>query len=228
VAHEIGRHLPLVDVLDRDADQSVRPVGIGRQRIGPPVAHAVDVQANSQELARLVPGPAIPRLHQDGRGVGRLVIDLHDPAAQLARRPQRVDQLEVWTEAAKRLCLSLAAQLAYCLLDVARRVPTAPLSAAGLIAGFAVAVASGSRPLGGLVLAGFGLACISIWRRRDGARIATILAAVGVLAFALSHLLGLLIGAWPAVFAAAATVAGATWRLSDARRSVRPTVGAGV
>jgi hypothetical protein len=111
---------------------------------------------------------------------------------------------------------------------MARRVPTAPLGAAGLIAGFAVAVVSGSRPLGGLVLAGFGLACFSIWRRRDGTRTATILAAVGLLAFVLSHLLGLLIGAWPAVFAAAATVAGATWRLSDAHKSVKPNVRAGV
>ena len=100
---------------------------------------------------------------------------------------------------------------------MARRLPTAPLAAAGLIAGFAVAVASGSRPLGGIVLAGFGLACISIWQRRDGTRTAAALGAVGLLAFALSHLLGLLIGSWPAVLAAAAIVAGASWRLSDAR-----------
>jgi hypothetical protein len=44
-----------------------------------------------------------------------------------------------------------------------------------------------------------------------------VLGAVGLLAFALSHLLGLLIGSWPAVLAAAAIVAGASWRLSDAR-----------
>lgn len=100
---------------------------------------------------------------------------------------------------------------------MARRLPTAPLAAAGLIAGFAVAVASGSRPLGGIVLAGFGLACISIWQRRDGTRTAAALGAVGLLAFALSHLLGLLIGSWPAVLAAAAIVAAASWRLSDAR-----------
>jgi hypothetical protein len=98
-----------------------------------------------------------------------------------------------------------------------RRLPTAPLAAAGLIAGFAVAVATGSRPLGGVVLAGFGLVCLSIWRRRDGSRTAAVLAFVGLLAFALSHLLGLLIGSWPAVLAAAAFVAVASWRLSDAR-----------
>jgi hypothetical protein len=100
---------------------------------------------------------------------------------------------------------------------VGRRLPTAPLAAAGLIAGFAVALASGSRPLGGLVLAGFGLACVAVWHRRDGTRTAAVLTTAGLLAFALSHLLGLLIGGWPAVLAAAATIAGASWRLSDAR-----------
>jgi hypothetical protein len=100
---------------------------------------------------------------------------------------------------------------------VTSRLPTAPLAAAGLIAGFAVALASGSRPLGGFVLAVFGIACIAVWRRRDGPRTAALLTAVGVVAFALSHLLGLVIGPWPAVIAAAATVAGASWRLSDAR-----------
>jgi len=39
----------------------------------------------------------------------------------------------------------------------ARDLATAPISAAGLIAGFGVAVASGSRALGGLVLACCGL-----------------------------------------------------------------------
>jgi hypothetical protein len=100
---------------------------------------------------------------------------------------------------------------------VARHLPTAPLAAAGLIAGFAVAVATGSRPLGGIVLAGFGVVCLSIWRRRDGTRTAAVLGAVGLLAFGLSHLLGLVIGSWPAVLAAAGVLASASWRLSDAR-----------
>lgn len=98
---------------------------------------------------------------------------------------------------------------------VSTRFPTAPLAAAGLIAGFGVAVASGSRSLGGLVLAAFGLACIAIWLRRDGRRTAAILTAVGLAAFALSHVLGLVIGAWPAVLLSAAAAATACWRLSD-------------
>ena len=48
------------------------------------------------------------------------------------------------------------------------RAPTSLLSAAGLIAGFGTAVATGSRPLGGAVLALFGLTCIYFWVRRDG------------------------------------------------------------
>lgn len=96
--------------------------------------------------------------------------------------------------------------------------PTAPLAAAGLLAGYAVAVASGSRPLGGVVLACFGAVCIAIWLRRDGRRTALRLTGVGLLAFVLSHVLALAVGAWPAVILAAAATAGACWRLSDARR----------
>jgi thiol:disulfide interchange protein len=95
---------------------------------------------------------------------------------------------------------------------------TAPLCAVGLIAGFGVAVATGSRALGGVVLACFGLWCIAIWLRRDGRRTAARLTVVGLLAFALSHVLGLVIGAWPAVLVAAAATAAAAWRLSDVHR----------
>lgn len=97
------------------------------------------------------------------------------------------------------------------------RIPTAPLAAAGLIAGFGLAVASGSRPLGGIVLVAFGLVCVAIWFQRDGPRTAAILTAAGLLAFALSHVLGLVIGAWPAVLLVAAATAGLCWRLSDSR-----------
>jgi hypothetical protein len=100
-------------------------------------------------------------------------------------------------------------------------LPTAPLAAAGLIAGFAVAVATGSRPLGGLVLAAFGIGCIAVWMRRDGPRITAALTICGLVAFAISHLLGRLIGAWPAVLIVAAGTAGLYWRVSDSKRRAR-------
>ena len=99
-----------------------------------------------------------------------------------------------------------------------RDLPTAPIAAAGLIAGYGVAVASGSRPLGGVVLAACGLLCVAIWLRRDGRRTAALLTGVGLFAFAFSHVLALAIGAWPAVLLVAAATAAVCWRVSDARR----------
>jgi hypothetical protein len=97
------------------------------------------------------------------------------------------------------------------------RVATAPIAAAGLIGGYTVAVATGSRPFGGLVLAACGLACIAIWLRRDGRRTATTLTIAGLGAFVLSHAIGLIIGGWPAVLLAAAATATLYWRMSDSR-----------
>jgi len=102
------------------------------------------------------------------------------------------------------------------------RVPTAPVAAAGLIAGFGVAVATGSRPLGGVVLAACGLACIAVWRRRDGTRVTVQLTAAGLAAFILSHVLGLVIGAWPSVIVVSAATAALCWQMSD-RRALRQT-----
>ncbi|HET8976538.1 MAG TPA: hypothetical protein VFN87_00170 [Solirubrobacteraceae bacterium] len=102
--------------------------------------------------------------------------------------------------------------------EVAARVPTAPLAATGLIAGFGDAVASGSRPLGGVVMAAFGLSCIAVWLRRDSRRVAAQLTGIGLLAFALSHVLGRVIGAWPSVLVVSAVTAGFCWWLSDSRR----------
>jgi hypothetical protein len=96
-------------------------------------------------------------------------------------------------------------------------LPTAPLAAGSLIGSYAVVVASGSRPLGGVVLAAGGLCCIWIWSRRHGARIAAQLAAVGFAAFVVSHLLALVLGAWPAVLIVAAVTAWAAWTRADAR-----------
>jgi hypothetical protein len=96
------------------------------------------------------------------------------------------------------------------------RLATAPIAAVGLIAGFGVALATGSRPLGGLVLAVCGIACIAIWIRRDGRRTAALLTLAGLCAFALAHVLGLVIGSWPAVLVAAAVTVALCWRMSDA------------
>ncbi len=86
------------------------------------------------------------------------------------------------------------------------RVPTSLLAATGLIAGFGVAVGTGSRPLGGLVMAAFGLTCIYVWARRDGRATARRLT-----------LVGLVIGAWPSVLLVSAVTAWFCWRWSDAK-----------
>jgi hypothetical protein len=98
------------------------------------------------------------------------------------------------------------------------QIATAPIAAAGLIGGFGVALASGSRPLGGVVLAVCGLTCIAVWLRRDGRRTAALLTLAGLFAFAASHGLGLLIGAWPSVVLVAAATAALCWRVSDSGR----------
>ncbi len=98
------------------------------------------------------------------------------------------------------------------------RIATAPIAALGLIAGFGVALATGSRPLGGVVLAGCGLVCIVIWLRRDGRRTAALLTIAGLFAFAVSHVLGLLIGPWPAVIVVAAATGTLCWRVSDSQQ----------
>ena len=95
-------------------------------------------------------------------------------------------------------------------------VPTAPIAGGALIAGYAVAVASGSRALGGLLLVAAGLWCIQTWARRRGARTAAALAGVGFAALVLSHAIALLTGAWPAVLMVAAATAAAAWWWADA------------
>jgi len=59
---------------------------------------------------------------------------------------------------------------------------------------------------------------VAIWARRDGRRTAIVLTLVGLGAFALSHVVALVIGAWPAVVLVAAVAFAACWRLSDAQR----------
>jgi len=98
-----------------------------------------------------------------------------------------------------------------------RSTPTAPVAAGTLIAGYAVAVGSGSRPLGGVVLLAGGLWCVRAWTRRNGQRTAFALACVGLVAFVLSHVLARAIGAWPAVLLVAAATGAAAWVYADTR-----------
>jgi hypothetical protein len=103
-----------------------------------------------------------------------------------------------------------------------RDLPTAPLAAGGLIAGYAVAVGTGSRTLGGVVLSIFGLCCIVVWAHRHGRRTAVTLAGIGLAAFALSHVLALAVGAWPSVLLVSVAMAAASWTLADAKAPKAP------
>jgi hypothetical protein len=96
-------------------------------------------------------------------------------------------------------------------------LPTAPVAAGSLVAGYLVARESGVRPLGGLVLATAGTWCARRWRRRVGTGSAATLLGVYVAGFAGSHPLAKRVGAWPAVLLAAGASGAASWLLADRR-----------
>jgi hypothetical protein len=96
-----------------------------------------------------------------------------------------------------------------------RAIPTAPIAAASLIVGYAVVLATGSRPLGGVVLAVGGLWCIYVWAVRHGARTAMTLGCVGLGLFIASHLLALVVGAWPSVLVVAGAMGMVAWVRAD-------------
>ena len=98
-------------------------------------------------------------------------------------------------------------------------IPTAPVAAGTLIVGYAVASASGSRPLGGLVLLAGGMWCARAWMDRNGPRTAISMVSIGLIAFILSHVLALAIGAWPSVLLVSAVAAAVVWTQADSRRA---------
>lgn len=101
-----------------------------------------------------------------------------------------------------------------------RQFPTAPVAAASLIVGYAVVAATGSRALGGVVLALGGLWCIHAWATRHGTRTATTLGGIGLGLLIASHLLALVVGAWPSVLVVAAAMAAVAWARADAARTL--------
>jgi hypothetical protein len=102
------------------------------------------------------------------------------------------------------------------MLRRAQSWPTWPVAAGSLAAGFAVAQATGVRPLGGVVLvAGCGW-CALRWRERVGAGRTAGLVGLYLAAFVGSHVLAHAIGAWPSVAVVGAVVAAGTYAVADA------------
>ena len=94
-----------------------------------------------------------------------------------------------------------------------RPLVTALGAASTLIVGFGVAEATGARWPGGLVLVvGAGWAARR-WARTAGRVRAVALVALGALAFGVSHPLGKVVGAWPAVVIVSAVAFGAALAL---------------
>ncbi|MEU6314604.1 hypothetical protein [Streptomyces sp. NPDC047014] len=96
-----------------------------------------------------------------------------------------------------------------------QQFPTSVVAAGGLIAGYATARWTGKRPLGGIVLATAGTLAAREWHRRTTPTTTALLGTAYVAAFAASHPLAKKIGAWPAVFTAAATMAATTYAAAD-------------
>ncbi|MEY2517441.1 MAG: hypothetical protein QOJ89_4799 [bacterium] len=83
-------------------------------------------------------------------------------------------------------------------------LPTWPVASGSLLLGFAVAQATGVRPLGGVVLVLGATWCGLRWLRSVGAARTAGLVGVYVAMFVLSHVIADVIGTWPAVLVAAA------------------------
>lgn len=101
------------------------------------------------------------------------------------------------------------------LLPPASDVATAPVTAVGLIGGYAVARETGVRPLGGVVLVISGGYTARSWVARDGMPAAVGLGLLYIGSFAASHPLAKRVGAWPAVLLLAGLTAGVSHLVSD-------------
>lgn len=95
--------------------------------------------------------------------------------------------------------------------------PTWPVAAGALLVGFAVAEITGVRAIGGVVLFLGALWCGLHWKARRGLPLALALVVLFLVLFAISHVLGDQIGAWPSVFVVAAVMGVTTWIAADRR-----------
>jgi len=97
------------------------------------------------------------------------------------------------------------------------RIPTAPVAAGSIVAGFLVARKAPKRVLGTVILAPAAAWCTRRWARRAGAVPAAGLFGLYVAAVGGSHPLAKKIGTWPAVFGVAGVTGVASWLLADRR-----------
>lgn len=102
-------------------------------------------------------------------------------------------------------------------------MPTWPVASGSLVLGFAVASATGVRPLGGLVLVAAAAWCARRWWSAAGLPTALALLMVYAAAFALSHVIADATGTWPAVVIVATVAGVAAWGLADRRRAAPAT-----
>jgi hypothetical protein len=92
---------------------------------------------------------------------------------------------------------------------------TWPIASGSLLLGFAVAEATGIRPLGGIVLIAACAWCALRWLRAAGAARTAALVLIYLGSFALSHVVADALSAWPSVLLAAAITGIATYVLAD-------------
>ena len=96
-------------------------------------------------------------------------------------------------------------------------MPTAPVAAGSLVAGYGIASTTGKRPLGGLVFAGGTAWCAREWVRSQGVPTAAVLVGIQLGAFFASHRLARRLGAWPSVLTSSAAASAAVALVADRR-----------
>jgi len=93
------------------------------------------------------------------------------------------------------------------------RILIAAVAAGSLVAGFAVALLTGNRLAGGIILLAGGLWCAFHLMRIVGPWRTVVVGLVYVASFALSHPLGALIGSWMSVILVAAVTAAVAYAI---------------
>lgn len=101
-------------------------------------------------------------------------------------------------------------------------IPTAPVVAASLVGGYAVARYSKNRKLGAAVLGVGGVYAKTEWMKTSGPVTTAVLSGIFYGGFGLSHPLAKKIGAWPSVLTVAGVAAASAYVLNDRKVGALP------